>query len=122
MAKLLYKLNGVPEDEAEEIRARLEEARIEFYETSAGRWGISVAAIWIRDNEQYPRAKALLDDYQAERFRQARSTYQQQLADGTADTFWARLQREPLRVLFYLLAVAAIVYLMVVPFLHWARG
>ena len=34
MAKLLFKLNSVPDDEAEEIRALLAEAEINFYETT----------------------------------------------------------------------------------------
>lgn len=120
MAKLLYKLNGVPEDEADDIRELLDKHDIEFYETSAGRWQISVAAIWIRHNEDYPQAKTLLDLYQEKRFQEARADYLQRIADGTAESFWQRLQREPLRVLIYILAVAFIVYLTVVPFIQWA--
>ncbi|MBE0509582.1 MAG: hypothetical protein K0A95_10470 [Chromatiales bacterium] len=120
MAKLLYKLNGVPEDEADDIRELLDQHGIEFYETSAGRWQISVAAIWIRHNEDYPQAKTLLDLYQEKRFQEARADYLQRIADGTAESFWQRLQREPLRVLIYILAVAFIVYLTVVPFIQWA--
>ncbi len=120
MAKLLYKLRGVPEQEANEIRELLERHGIEYYETEAGRWQISLAAIWIRHNDDYVHAKALLDAYHEKLFREVRADYLQRLADGTADTFWQRLQREPLRVILYILAVAFIVYFTVVPFIQWA--
>ena len=38
----LFNLRGVPEDEAEDIRQLLDEHEIEFYETSAGNWGVSL--------------------------------------------------------------------------------
>ena len=120
MAKLLYKLHGVPADEVDEIHEMLDMNGIEFYETSAGRWQISLAAIWVYDNADYPRAKLLLDAYHERRFREARAEYMQRLADGTAETFLQRVQREPLRVILYILAMAFVVYFTVVPFIHWA--
>ena len=120
MAKLLYKLYGVPEDEADDIRELMEQHGIEYYETSAGRWQISMAGIWIRHNEDFPRARDLLDAYHEERYRQSRAAYLQQVAEGTADTFMRRLMREPLRVLIYILAVAFIVFFTVFPFIQWA--
>lgn len=120
MAKLLYKLHGVPEDEIEEIRELLDRHKIDFYETSAGRWHISLAAIWVYDNADFPHAKMLLDAYHEQRFRDARAEYLQRIADGNAETFLQRAQREPLRVILYILAIAFIVYFTVVPFIHWA--
>ena len=67
MAKLLFRLNGVNEDEAEDVRTLLQDAGIEFYETDEGRWRISVAAIWLRHNDDYEQARGLLDQYQQER-------------------------------------------------------
>ena len=48
MALLLFRLRNVPDDEADEVRHLLNENSIEFYETSAGNWGISMPAIWLR--------------------------------------------------------------------------
>ncbi|MFO7288296.1 MAG: DUF6164 family protein, partial [Gammaproteobacteria bacterium] len=51
MAKLLLNLRGVPDDEADEIRALLEEHGIAFYETPPSRWGVSAGGIWLRRRE-----------------------------------------------------------------------
>jgi len=47
MAVQLFKLKGVPEDEAEDIRNLLTNHYIDHYETPAGNWGISMPAIWL---------------------------------------------------------------------------
>src|SRR4030065_1675214 len=46
---LLFKLNGVPDDEAEDIRALLNRNGIDYYETPAGNWAESVPAIGLND-------------------------------------------------------------------------
>ena len=38
MAKLLFKLNGVSEEEANEIRELLDEHDVDYYERHSGRW------------------------------------------------------------------------------------
>lgn len=111
MATLLFKLNGVPDDEADAVRTLLEEARIEFYETSSGRWGISVAALWLPAEQDYDRARALIDDYQKER--------QRQFADLTPESWAQRLKQRPAEVLLAGLALLLILGLSVLPFLDW---
>lgn len=118
MAKLLFKLNGVPDDEAEDVRRVLDDGGIDYYETSAGRWGISLAAIWLRDIDQYERACELIDAYQQERFRTAREEYERRKREGTAEGWLDRLRHEPLKVLLYLLAIAAVLYISILPVLH----
>lgn len=117
MPHLLFKLNGVPEDEALEVRRLLNENHIDYYETSAGLLSISLAAIWIRDDGEIERARTLLDEYQQHRYRQAREEYQQQLHEGRAETLLQRLLRQPLRMLIYLAIIIAILYFSTVPFL-----
>lgn len=113
MAILLFRLNGVPEDEAEEMRALLHGHAIEFYETSAGRWGISMAGLWLRDDSsQLEQAQALLNAYQLERTRQARDVSVLQPPESLA----ARLLREPLRMLLLLLSVLVILLVTILPF------
>ena len=67
MAHLLFKLKGVPETEADEVRALLTEHQIDFYETPPSIWGVSMEAIWLRDDEQLVTAQQLLHEYQQRR-------------------------------------------------------
>ena len=62
MSKLLIKLRHAPDDEIQEIHSLLQEHQIDFYETQSGPWGISAPGIWVNDDHQYDRAKALLDN------------------------------------------------------------
>lgn len=114
---MLFKLRGVEEDEAEEIRALLTERGIDFYETSNGRWGLGFAAIWLRDDACFEQAKILLDDYQDQRFEQARTAYNQLCLEGGEPTLWHRLKTHPAQVIFVLLAVCMITSFMLLPFL-----
>lgn len=122
MAKLLFKLNGVPQDEAEDIRSLLEENHIDFYETSAGRWGISLAAIWLNDESQLPRAVELIDRYQQERFRRAREEYERLKAAGKLETLIDRFRSDPIRFLLYIVAILAVLYLSSLPFILLGKG
>lgn len=118
MAKLLLKMRLVPDDEAADVRAMLGDARIPWYETEPSRWGISYGGIWIRDDEDEPRAKALMAEYQAARRERARAERAAELREGTAETFGDVFRREPLRVLLAILGIAAaLAVLALVPFL-----
>lgn len=121
MPHLLYRLNGVPEDEVIEIRRLLEENGIDYYETSAGMFGVSIAAVWLRDDGEIERAQRLLDSYQQQRYRQAREAYEQQQRDGSAETLLQRLLRHPLQSLIYLTIIALILYFSITPFLMLTR-
>ncbi|MEX1033491.1 MAG: DUF6164 family protein [Cellvibrionaceae bacterium] len=114
MSVLLFRLNNVPEEEAEAVRFVLREGHIEFYETAAGTFGISVAAIWLRDKEQLERARQLIADFQAEHGERMRQLHR---ANGDAESFWMRLRREPAKVILYLLAVGLILYISIVPWM-----
>lgn len=118
MPVLLFRLNGVPDDEANEIRELLRTEQIDFYETAAGRWGISLAAIWLQDHSPHEvRARQLIDDYQTQRQQTARTDYLQRRQEGIHETFLARLQAKPLQLLAYLAAILLILYLTLMPFL-----
>ncbi len=114
MAKLLFKLNGVPEDEADDVRALLTDADIAFYETTAGNWGVSLAAIWLNDETQLAQAQSLLDEYQQARLFAAR----EQLQAKPPETFMQRLWRYPVHILAYCLLIMAILYISIAPFLN----
>ena len=57
MAKLLLNLRNVPDDEADDVRALLDEHDIAYYETSPGFWNISLGGIWVREDAAFAEAK-----------------------------------------------------------------
>ena len=117
MPHLLFKLNGVPEDELIDVRRLLDENNINYYETDAGRFGISLAAIWISDDGEIERATELVNNYQQQRYQQARELYEQQQRDGTAETFLQRAICSPFKTLILIAAILAVLYFSIMPFL-----
>jgi hypothetical protein len=117
MSLILFRLRGVPDDEADEIRELLRSNEIDFYETSAGNWGISMPAIWLRDNSQLKQAKQLIEVYQGERTIRMKSEYTRLREQGENRTLLDIFREDPLRMLLYVAAVAAIIYFSVMPFL-----
>src|SRR5690606_10604231 len=123
MAKLLLNMRMVPEDEADEVRGFLRAHDIGFHETRPSRWGISHGGIWISEDADYPRARRLMDDYQAARQARARAERAEALRDGSAETFADVLRREPLRVLGLLAGIVVMLSLVVLPILLlWRAG
>jgi hypothetical protein len=118
MAVLVFRLNRVPEDEAQAVRALLDSHGIEYFETHAGWWGVAVAGIWLPDPSRYADARALIDAYQRDRTDTARAEWAAQRQAGTADTLLRRLQRHPLTLLLYGAAILMIAYLTVMPFVR----
>lgn len=113
MARLLFKLRNVPDDEATDVRALLTEHDIAFYETTAGNWGISMPGIWLRHDSDYEKARNILDTYQHERAVRMRSQYLADKSAGRTDTMISLIRRDPLRTLGYLILIAATIYLSV---------
>lgn len=119
MTALLFRLNTVPEDEAEEVRELLNEHRIDYYETEAGRWGISVAAIWVNDETQLATARELIDRYQEERQARVRADHEAKRRAGEHETLGSRFRHHPLRFVLYLLGIVAILFFTLMPFFNW---
>jgi len=111
MSKLLFKLRGVPDDEADEIRALLTEKQIEYYETFAGNWGISLPALWLRDDSRYPEAKELLAAYQMARSRRVRAEYARLKQAGKQKTLKDSFLENPLAFIGYVFIVIVLLYL-----------
>lgn len=111
MSKLLLNLRNVPDDEAEEVRGWLKDYGIEFYETTPGSWGISSGGIWIRDDAQIARAKALMAEYQSKRSQRMQAELAVARKDGSAETFGKLFRERPLYVLAVLVAIIGIVAL-----------
>ena len=111
----LFDLRGGPEDEAEEVRALLTNHKIEFYETSAGNWGISVPAIWLHDDTHFEQAKQIIAQYQEERFSKARSEYTQRKREGKNRTIIEVAREDPVRFIVYLVVALFILVLSIKP-------
>ncbi len=111
MAKLLLNLRNVPDDEADEVRGWLKESGIEFYETTPSSWGISSGGIWIREDVQITRAKALMAEYQIQRRQRAQADRVAARNDGSAETFGNLLRQRPGYVLGVLAAIIGIIAL-----------
>ena len=113
MSTLLFSLRGVPDDEAYEIRELLTENNIDYYETSAGNWGISMPALWIRDNHDLDQAQKLLDEYHHMRAIEQRKIYNQLKNEGGNKHILDVFKEKPLRFTIYIGAVAFVLYLYV---------
>ena len=120
MPVILFKLRNVPEDEAEEIRELLSRHNIEFYETPAGRWGVSMEAIWLKDESLFDNAKRLIDDYQVQRYQRVRQEYSDLKQQGKVESFAQRLANRPAQILFYLAIILTILYFVTMPFIKMA--
>jgi len=115
MPILLFKLRHVPEDEAEEIRELLQSHQIDFYETTAGAWGISLPALWLHDDVQKQDATRLMEDYQRRRAERAQSMYAEACNQGKQRKLWALMQESPLKFLASLFAILFVLYLATIP-------
>ena len=121
MAKLLFKMRNVPEDEADEIRELLQQHGISFYETSAGNWGVSLAAIWLNDEGQYSQAKQMITQYQQERVVRMRNNFAALQEEGKVDSIFTRFKRQPIAFLFLIGFVGLVGYISVIPFLNFLK-
>lgn len=115
MATLLFKLRGVPDDEAEDVRELLTKHHIAYYETTAGSWGISLPAIWLHDKDQLEQAQGLLMQYQKERAEKARKAYAEQCRQGTQRTMLTLFLESPVKWLAYIFVIVFVLYLATVP-------
>jgi hypothetical protein len=110
MTILLFNLRGVPEDEADEVRELLTEQGIDFYETSAGNWGMSMPALWLRNEVDLEKARQLLHAYQQQRFLTSREDYLQLKKLNQQKTLLKAFIETPLLYCAYLFAMVLVVY------------
>lgn len=118
MAKLLFKLKSVFDDEADDIKNLLTENKIDFYESPAGNWGISMHALWLNDESKFDEASHLIAEYQKERSLRIREEIKQQKADGEFETFFQRLLNRPVQFIIYTAFILFILYFSIMPFLE----
>ncbi|MFT5693726.1 MAG: hypothetical protein ACI92E_003069 [Oceanicoccus sp.] len=114
MSVLIFRLNGVSEEEAREVRDLLLDSEFDFYETSAGRWGFAVAGLWLKDKNQQEQAKKVIAVYQRER-----ELYFESLRNEVpAETLLDRFKKSPIQFVSYSLLAVFIVFLSLSPFVN----
>ena len=119
MPHLLFNLQHVSDEEAEEVRALLHSHDIEFYETHAGRWRIGFAGIWLPNAEQKEEAQKLIDDYQRQRSMNAQDERRRLQQQGYLWAFIENLQQNPLKVLAALIGIIAVLAISLLPFINF---
>ena len=122
MARLLFKLAQVPQDEASEIRALLDEHQIHYYETDAGFFRVGLDAIWLADGAQEEQARELIRAYQAERCVRQQQNYAQLVEAGQVPSVWQHFCAQPIRFVALVLAIIFVAGLTLVPFVMLLRN
>lgn len=118
MSRLLMNLRHAPEDEIEDVRALLRDNGIEFYETEAGRWRISLAGIWVEEQD-YDAARRHFDAYQRERQIRMRAEHAAQRERGEALGVIDSLRANPLGFGLAIVVIIGILALMAWPYFGW---
>lgn len=113
MSKILFKLNGVPDDEANDVRMLLADNDIDYYETAAGNWGVSMPAIWLKDAGQFKKARALLDEYQKARTIRMRKEFARLKKEGKNKTLLDAIKEKPVQFMLHLGIALLVIYLSV---------
>jgi len=111
MAKILFRLQGVSDDEANEVRGLLIKNAIDFYETSGGNWGVSLPAIWLEDDDQFHRARALVDAYQIERTARMRQEYARLKREGKDKSLMDSILQGSVSFTIHLALALLVIYL-----------
>lgn len=121
MAKILFRLNGVSDDETNDVRELLTNNAIDFYETSSGNWGVSMPAIWLSEDSQFEKAQALLNAYQNKRTIKMREEYARLKRKGKNKTFVDSVVQNPVRFTIHLSLALLVIYLSVMLVLDLAK-
>ena len=117
----IFKLRNVPDDEADDVRALLVENEIDFYETTAGNWGISAPGIWLKDESRFAEARALIEEYQVARQQRVRQEYEQLRQQGRQRSVVDLIRSNPLRFILYLAGILVLLYISTKPFLLFGQ-
>jgi hypothetical protein len=121
MSKRLVNFRNMPDDEQAEICALLEQAAIEFYLTPPNLFGLSAAALWVREEADFDRAKHLLDEYQTERARTARASFDAARAAGEVPGLWSAVRQRPAQVVGLIVLVLGVLFALSLPMLLLGR-
>jgi type III secretory pathway lipoprotein EscJ len=117
MAKLLFRLTQVPDDEANDIRELLSTHNLDCYETEEGRWRVGIAAIWLKDETRFAEARALIDAYQQQRYANSQQNLATQDKLPFLQQLWLQLASHPLQFIMAVIALLFVLLVSLAPFL-----
>jgi hypothetical protein len=115
MSKLVFRLNHVPDTEAEAVRNLLEENNFEFYETHAGKWGFSVAALWLKNDDDFIAARKVIDEFQQAHSKQMQQDYEAAKAEGRIPSFWQLIRSNPILYVSYWGLIVMVLVFSIIP-------
>jgi hypothetical protein len=115
MAALLFRLRNVPDEEADAVRQMLKDNQVDFYETDAGNWGISMPAIWINDDSRLSEYQSLVKNWQDDYAAKARQDYLERKSQGLEPSLLDRLKSRPAPSLLAIAFSLFIIYVMLGP-------
>ncbi len=118
MSRLVFRLRNVPDDESDAVRALMDEHEFDWYETTAGNWGIAMPGIWVRNANDAPLARSLIETYQQHRSDTMRRDYESQRRAGRAPTLMHKIRQQPLRVMGIVAFCLFILFVSINPFLQ----
>lgn len=118
MSALIFRLRHVPDEEAEAVRDLLTRHHIDWYETSAGNWGIAMPGIWVSDDQQVENARKLINTFQQQLSSSQREIYEKQKRSGLTPSLIERVLERPLRSVGIIAFCLFIVYVSINPFLQ----
>ncbi len=119
MTTLVFKLRNVPDDEAKDVRELLDTHHIDYYETTAGNWGIAMPGLWVQD-EDVQRSRELIDDYQNGLLANRKQQYEEAAARGEIPAWYTPFVTRPWATLGTLLFCLFIIYALLSPFIRLA--
>lgn len=76
MAKKVYDTNWASSEEVSDILALLQRHAIPHYETPKGIFGLSVGAIWVKDDSDYETARQIIEEYDKARALRVRQQHE----------------------------------------------
>jgi hypothetical protein len=120
MSALIFRLRNVPDDEAQDVRDLLEQHSFEWFETTAGNWGIAMPGLWLSHEADVARARALIDQYQQSRSIRLREELEQRQSAGLQPRLLDRLAERPFACAGIFGFCAFLVYVTLWPFLRLA--
>lgn len=115
MSKLVFRLNHVPDTEADSVRQLLADNNFDFYETQAGKWGFSVAALWLKNDDDFTDARKLIDEFQQAHSLKMRDEFEQAKAEGKIPTFWQLIRSNPILYVSYWGLIVMVLALTLLP-------
>jgi len=92
MTKKLFSYPQDSEEEAEGLRALLQQHNIDYYETPGNKWTYTQASIWIKDDDQFFQAEEILQKHMEEFAINARAKYQAETGYDPAASLKRRSQ------------------------------